>query len=130
MAKTMRACRLGHASFLHRLFHRLLQDRFVQMVPALLSGNPVDIMTGRWKHPLPTPLFSRVWVFALQGIGQSDSAQASLKIALVLSSYHFKVLCERFFHCRGKHCVSILVALTSPDYNLVTGKVNVFDSQP
>jgi hypothetical protein len=53
-----------------------------------------------------------------------------LKVTLVLSFYQIKVLCERFFDCRGKHCVPILVALTSPDYYLVAGKVNVLDPEP
>jgi len=35
---------------------------------------------------MPPSLRPCAWVFALKGVGQSDSAQASLKIALVLSS--------------------------------------------
>jgi len=100
------------------------------MVPAFLSGYPVGVMTGCRKDPLPPPLFPRVWIFALKGIGQSDSAQASLKIALVLSSYQIKVLGERFFDCCGKHRVPVLVPLTSPNYDLVTVEINVLDPQP
>ena len=70
-------------------------------------------------------LFSCVWVLALKRIGQSDSAQAAPEIALVLSLYQIKVLGERFIHCGGKHRVPVLVSLTSPDYDLVTGEVDV-----
>src|SRR3989338_5065556 len=100
------------------------------MVPAFLSGYPVGVMTGCRKDPLPPPLFPRVWIFALKGIGQSDSAQASLKIALVLSSYQIQVHGERFFDCCGKHRVAVLVSLASPDYDLVTGEINILDPQP
>ena len=84
MAKRVRARRLANPGFLHCVFHRLLQDRFVQMVPVLLSGNPVDIITGRWKHPLPRPLFPCVWVFALKRVRQRHAAQATFEVAPVL----------------------------------------------
>ena len=100
------------------------------MVPASLSRYLVDIMAGCRKHPLPPPLLACVWVFALKCIGQSDSTQASLKIALVLSFYQIKVLGERLFHCCGKHRVPVLVPLTSPNYDLVTVEINVLHPQP
>ncbi len=125
VAKRVRACRVGYPRFLYGLSHRPLQHGLVKMVPALLSSNPVDIMTGRRKHPLPRPFFSCVWVFTLKGIGQSDSAQVALKIALVLSSNQVKVLGERFFDCCGKHRVAVLVPLTSPNYDLVSGEINI-----
>src|SRR2546426_12712925 len=121
MPKRVRACRLGDAGLLHRLFYRLLQYGLVQMVPSSLSRYLVDVMTGCRKYPLPRPLFSRVWVFALKRVGQRDSAQATLKIALMLSSDHIKVLGERFFHCCGEHRVPVFVPLTSSDYDLIAG---------
>jgi hypothetical protein len=63
-------------------------------------------------------------------MGQSDSAQAALEITLVLSFYQIKVLGERLFHCGGKHRVAVLVALTGPDYDLVSGKINILNPQP
>src|SRR3990167_992126 len=130
MAKRVRACRLGDPGFLHSLFHRLLQDRLMKMVPASFSRHPVRVMASRRKDPLPPPLFPCVWVFALKRIGQSDSAQAALKIALVLSFYQIKMLGERFFDCCGKHRVPVLVPLASPDYDLVTAGINILDPQP
>jgi hypothetical protein len=78
-------------------------------------------MAGCRKHPLPPPLFACVGILALKGIGQGDSAQASLKIALVLSLYQIKVLGKRFFHCCGEHRVPVFVPLTGSDYDLVAG---------
>ena len=49
-------------------------------------------MTGCRKYPLPTPFFPCIGVFALKSIGQSDSAQATLNIGLVLSLYQIEVL--------------------------------------
>ena len=43
----------------------------------------------------------------------------------MLSLYQIKVLGERFFHYGGKHRVPVIVSLTSPDYDLVTGEVDV-----
>src|SRR5919106_4244392 len=112
MAKRVWACRLGDAGFLHRLFHRLLQHRFVKMVSSSLSRYLICVMTGCGEHPLPTPLFPCVWVFALERIGQSDSAQASLKISLMLSSHEIKVLSKRFFHRRRQHRVPVFISFT------------------
>jgi hypothetical protein len=83
MAKSVWTCRLGDSGFLHRLFYRLLQHGLVQMVPAPFSRNLICKMTGCRKYPLPTQLFPRVGIFALKRIRQSNSAQASLKIASV-----------------------------------------------
>jgi hypothetical protein len=52
------------------------------MVSSSLSRHFIRVMAGGRKNPLPPPLFPCVWVFALQRIGQSDSAQPSLQIAL------------------------------------------------
>ena len=100
------------------------------MMSTLLSGCPIGVVTACGEHPLPSPFFGGIGVFALKCIGQSNSAQASLKIPLVLPSYHVKVLGERFFHCCGKHCVPVLIPLTSSDYDLIAGEIDVLDSQP
>src|SRR4029434_3166819 len=101
-----------------------------KMVPASLSRYLVGVMAGCWKYPLPHPLFPRVWVLALKGVGQGDSASDAIKIALVLLLYQIKVLGERFFHCSGKHCVAVLIPFASANYDLVSGEINVLDSEP
>lgn len=67
------------------------------MVPALLAGYFVDVMAGCREDPLPTPLIPCIGIFALKCIRESDSAQASFKVALMLSFYQIKMLAERFF---------------------------------
>jgi hypothetical protein len=99
---------LGNSCVPHGLFHRFLQHGFVKMMPPPFSCYLVDVMASGRKHPLPSPLFACVWVLAFKSVGQSDSAQASRKIMLVLSFYQIKVLGKRFFHCCGKHRVPIL----------------------
>ena len=47
---------------------------------------------------MPSPLFSRVRIFAVEGVRQNDSAQAIFEIALVLLFDEFEVLSEGFFH--------------------------------
>jgi hypothetical protein len=62
------------------------------MVPPVLTSYSVGVMAGCWEHPLPTPFFPRVRIFALKRIRESNSAQVSFKIALALSFYQIKVL--------------------------------------
>ena len=127
MSKGMGACRLGYLGFLHGFFHRLLQDGFVKMMAASFSRYSIYVVAGCGKYPLPSPLLTRVRVLAPKGIRQSNSAQASLKIALVLPLYQIKVLSELFFHCGGKHRVPVLVPFTRADYDLVAGEIDILD---
>ncbi len=69
MAKRVRACRFGYPRFLYGLSHRPLQHGLVKMMPALLASNPIGVVVGRWKNPLPWPFSTRVRVFALQRVG-------------------------------------------------------------
>ena len=73
MAEGVTACGLGDAGLKDRLLDRTLHDRFMQMVPAFLSGYPVRVTACCWKDPLPRPLFRRVWVFPVKGVGQGDT---------------------------------------------------------
>ena len=100
------------------------------MVPASFARYPVCKMAGCRKYPLPSPLLACVWVFALKRIGQSDSAQASLEIAPVLSFDHIEVFGKRFSHRSGKHRVPIFVPFAGSNNYLITGEIDVFDPQP
>src|SRR5262245_28854724 len=82
-------------------------------------------MAGRRKYPLPSTLFARVRVFPLERIWKGDLTWTALEIRLVGSLYRVEVFGERFFDCGGKHCVAVLVSLTSWDYDLVTGEINI-----
>jgi len=59
-------------------FERFLKNGFVKMMPAIFSGYPVSVVTRRRKHPLPSPLFARVWVSAL--IESKPSTSSGLRI--------------------------------------------------
>src|SRR5882762_3694718 len=96
MAKRVWACRLGDSGFLHSLFYRLLQHGSVKIMPASFSRYFVCKVAGCRKYPLPSPLFFRIGIFALKRIRQSNSAQASLKIASVKAFDPIEVLRERF----------------------------------
>src|SRR6266545_7106930 len=84
MSKRVRACRLGYPSLANGLFHRFLQNGFVQVMSAFFSGCPIYVMARCRKYPLPPPFLARVGIFAIEGVRQSDLAQAVFEIALVL----------------------------------------------
>src|SRR5215475_9705021 len=125
MAQAVWAGGLGHAGFQPSFFERSLQDRFMQMVPAFFSSHSIGVMTGCREYPLPSPLFSRVGVFALQGVRQCDSPQAAFEIAPVLLLDYFEMLSERFFHRCRKHRVPIFVSFSGTHNYLVGGEIDI-----
>ena len=125
----MGSCRLGYPRFLHGFFHRLLQNGLVQMVPAFLSGCAIYVVARCRKYPLPSPLFSRIGIFALEGVRQSNAAHAVLEIAPELLFHEFELLSEGVFHRPGKHRVPVFIALTRANDNLVTREIYIFDPQ-
>jgi hypothetical protein len=48
----------------------------------------------------------------------------------MLSSHNIEVSQKRFFYDNRKCCVTIFIAFAGSDYDLVLGKVDVFDPQP
>jgi hypothetical protein len=48
----------------------------------------------------------------------------------MLSFYQVEMLGERFFDCGGKHRVAVLVSFAGSDHDLVSGEINILDSQP
>ena len=60
MAKTMAARGFCDARPNSGILERALEDGFVQMVPAPFAREPVGVMAGRGKHPLPAPLLGSV----------------------------------------------------------------------
>ncbi len=54
----------------HCVLDGALQDRFVEVVPAPLAGQPIDMDSCRRKDPLPGPLPSCRRILPPQGAGQ------------------------------------------------------------
>ena len=129
MAERVRSCWLCHSGFLNGLFHRFLHYGFVKMAPASFTRHPVGLVTGCGKYPLPSPLFSGVGVFALQGVRQCDPPQAAFEIAPVLLLDYFEMLSERFFQRCRKHRVPIFVSFAGTHNYLVGGEIDIFDPQ-
>ena len=90
VTERMTACRFGDPCFQSGFLEGPLQNGLVQVVPTLFSGNPVGIVAGGGKDPLPCPLLPGVRVFPLKGIGQGDAAQTSPEIVLMLAFDHLQ----------------------------------------
>ena len=129
MSKRVWRCGFSQTGLSNGLFHYLLQNRFVQVMSALLSGFPICVVASCGKYPLPSPLFSGVGVFALQGVWQSDSASAAFEIAPVLLLDYFEMPGEWFFHGCRKHRVPIFVAFARPHNYLIGDEIDIFDPQ-
>ena len=129
MAERVRSCWLCQPCLANGLFHSFLQHGFVQVMSVFFSGCPICVVARCRKYPLPSPLFSRIGIFPIEGVRQDDSAQAALKIAPVLLSNDFEVLSEGFFHHCGKHRVPIFVAFAGTHNYLVGGEIDIFDPQ-
>src|SRR5881296_2305792 len=96
-------------------------------MPPSFSRHPIGEMSGCWKYPLPPPLFSRVGIFVLEGVRQSNASDAVLEIVPMLLFREFEVLGERFFHCPGKQRVPVLIPFACANDNLVTRKIDFFN---
>jgi len=131
MSESVTTRRFGNSGFPHGLFHRFLQigHGFVQMMSAFFSYCPIRVVARCRKYPLPSPLFSRIGIFAIKSVRQSDSAQAAIQIALVLLFDKMEVLSKRFLCGRGKHRVPIFIALPCANHNLAAREIDIFDPQ-
>src|SRR3990172_5282960 len=129
MAHGVRAGWLRDASLEPCIFEGLLEGGFMEVVSALFSCDLVGVMAGGREHPLPAPLLAGIRVLSVQSVGQTDTTQALPQVLLMLALHGLEVSEEGFFHCGGKHCVPILVALPSPNNNLILTEVDIFDSQ-
>ena len=69
MPKRMTRGRLEDSCLESGFLKRFLQDRLMEMMSALLPGDPVNIMAGRGEDPLPPPLFVGIRVLARKRIG-------------------------------------------------------------
>ena len=65
------------------------------MVP---PSDSVRVMAGGGKYPLPSPLFCRVRIFSLKGIGQCHVSKTQAKIFVMLPLDPFDVVSKRFLN--------------------------------
>src|SRR5262245_55077370 len=65
---------LGDAGGHHRVLHRTLEDRFMQMMATTLAGDLVHVGARGWKDPLPSPLTARVRILPREGPRQVNPA--------------------------------------------------------
>jgi hypothetical protein len=63
-------------------------------------------------------------------MGQRDSTEPFLDILVMLPLNYLKMFLKRLKYRCGKHGIAILKAFTCSNYNLVLGKINIFDPQP
>ena len=73
----MAGCALCYARFKSSVSEPTLKNRFMQVMTTLFTRDPINVMTGGGKYPLPSPLLCRVRVFALESVEQSDSPEAN-----------------------------------------------------
>ncbi len=67
---------LGDAGRQHRVLHRTLRDRFMQVMAATVASRAISVGTRGPKDPLPSPLPARVGLFAREGPRQLNPAGA------------------------------------------------------
>jgi hypothetical protein len=61
MPERVRGCGLCQAGLANGLFHHLLQNGFVQVMSALLSGFPIRVVASCGKYPFASPTLFRRW---------------------------------------------------------------------
>jgi hypothetical protein len=60
MAQRVTPCMFENFGLEPGILKRTLENRLEKMVPALFAGGPIGEVSGRWKDPLPIPLFAGV----------------------------------------------------------------------
>ena len=83
-------------------------------------------LRGR-KHPLPTPLFLGIGIFASKCIWRYDPTKTTLKISLMHLAHSCEVSDQRRFDNRREHGNPIFVAFPFAHDNLIGGKIEILD---
>jgi hypothetical protein len=99
MTQGVRASCLRDAGLEPGIFDGLLENRFVEVMPAPLSCHPVGVMA------------------------------APLEVLFMLAFHGLQLLQERFLGKSGEHRVAILVALAGANNNLIPRKIDILDSK-
>jgi len=83
MLKGMACGAFGQPRLFQRAVNRLLDDRFVNVMPPLFAGLCVPPAILLRENPLPAPLFPRVGIFTVQGVGQQHAASSVVQVTFV-----------------------------------------------
>ena len=95
MAQAVRAGGLEHAGFQPSFFKRALQNRFMEVMPALFSSNSIGEMTGCRKNPLAAPRYVSVFSrFFSEGIVFPAAAWATSYRLRIKYLAHFGQRCR------------------------------------
>ena len=130
MTKRVRCRRFTYSGLVSGLFYNLLQNRLVQVVSSFFSGYSIGKMARRRKYPLPSPLFTGIRdIFVRARSGSATRPNSIRDRSRCCSPDVIEVSQERLFSCRGKHRVSIFIALAGAYQDLVLSEVDIFDSQ-
>ena len=120
---------LGDARSTHGLFHRALQDRFVEVVAPALATLGVHVGARRRKHPLPLECAAGPWILPTEREGQLDPPSTGAEVGGVEAAHSPDLPCQRRLRdCREKPD-PVTIALAGPDHELVRFEVDVLHAQ-
>src|SRR5207245_5541102 len=81
------------------------------------------------KNPLPCSFSTRVRVFAVQSIRQSDATKSFLNIFLMLASIRLDMSAKGLLDRDRQHRVTIFITFAGSNDDLVASKVDSFDPE-
>jgi len=90
----MAARRFGNPGPAHRLLHRPLHDRLVEVVPAALTGSGIDVGPRGREDPLPSPLPPGHRVLAGECAGEFHPSGTTPQVLPVLVADDFQMSCQ------------------------------------
>ena len=102
MSKGMACGTLGQYRISHGDVHRLLDDRFVNVMPSFFSRFFVLPAVFLRKHPLPAPFLRSIGIFPVQRVRKQHTAQAVGKVALVDRLDGIEMLLQRRLERQGQ----------------------------
>ena len=112
------------------IFHCILQDAFVQMMPPYFPGTGVGRKPFGGKRILPTPLFGGLRILPCKGRPNIYFSEPFRQVFLVLCLDCFKMFLELLFIFFWKDRHAVCLTLAVPDDNLMLGKINVLYPKP
>jgi len=129
MPKRVARDSFGQSGLSDSLQDRLLNKRFVNVVPALLAGLGVSPTAFLWEYELPAPLAIGVRILPGQRMRQFHAAVTVRQVLLVNLLDAPKVLLQGADHRPRHRRDTVFVSLPFADGDLAALEVQVFDPQ-